>query len=318
MSSDQDNPDLLEPEQQPQSPERKSFIELTRKLASLPLDQAAASLETSAAIASISLRAAVEFLRAAPLAAQVFKATDLKLWGELGRRLAMGDYDANFFAEGVVQYEQVPHTLHGEILELCVRQMTLSTAVGKETFTILPAIVTEINDESFFKSILSIASEIARRSAKHSSDFLKSSVDVSAALKAEGDKAVIEKALDLAGAFAARAGGIAADAWAALPHAIADLSPVDAVRLLNRAREFLERGGGAALHILLSGGELLRRAPEIFDEWIKLLSVVAKHGNASLIAFVRSSPAFIRLLSINADRDEAVALALRVLSLTKE
>ncbi|HEY6244348.1 MAG TPA: hypothetical protein VIX17_10390, partial [Pyrinomonadaceae bacterium] len=320
MSSDQDNPDLLEPEQQPQSPERKSFIELTRKLASLPLDQAAASLETSAAIASISLRAAVEFLRAAPLAAQVFKATDLKLWGELGRRLAMGDYDAaaNFFAEGVVRYEHVPRTLHGEILELSVRQMTLSTAVGKETFTILPAIVAEINDESFFKSILSIASEIARRSAKHSSDFLKNSADVSAALKAEGDKAVVEKALDLAGAFAARAGGIAADAWAALPHAIANLSPVDAVRLLNRAHEFLERGGGAALHILLSGGELLRRAPEIFDEWIKLLSVVAKHGNASLIAFVRSSPAFIRLLSINADRDEAVALALRVLSLTKE
>jgi hypothetical protein len=317
MSTDQEN---LEPEHQPQSPERKSFIELTRKLASLPLDQAAAALETSAAIASISLRAAVEFLRAAPPASQVFKATDLKLWGELGRRLAMGDYDAaaNFFAEGVVQYEQVPRTLHGEILELCVRQMTLSTAVGKETFTILPAIVIEINDESFFKSILSIANEIARRSAKHSSDFLKSSAEVSAALKAEGDKAVVERALDLAGAFAARAGGIAADAWAALPRAIADLSPVDAVRLLNRAHEFLERGGGAALHILLSGGELLRHAPEIFDEWINLLSVVAKHGNASLIAFVRSSPAFIRLLSINADRADAVALALRVLSLTKE
>jgi len=318
MSSDQ-NPESLE-QGQPQSSERKSFIELTRKLASLPLDQAAAALETSAAIASISLRAAVEFLRAAPLAAQVFKAGDLKLWGELGRRLAMGDYDAAaiFFAEGVAQYEEVPRTLHEEILELCVQQMTLSTAVGKETFTILPGIVDEINDESFFRSILYIASEIARRSAKHSSDFLQSSADVAIALKTADDQSVTGKALDLAGAFAARAGGIAADTWAALPQAIADLSSADAIRLLNRAHEFLERGGGAALHILLSGGELLRRAPEIFDEWINLLWVVAKHGNASLIAFVRSSPAFIRLLSINADRDEAVALALRVLSLTEE
>ena len=319
MSSDQQNPDLLEQEQ-PQSPERKSFIELTRKLASLPLDQAAAALETSAAIASISLRAAVEFLRAAPLAAQVFKPSDLKLWGELGRRLAMGDYDAaaSFFAEGVARYAAVPRALHEQILELCVRQMTLSTAVGKETFATTPETVIEINDEHFFGEILSIAIEIARRSAKHSSDFLKSSAGVSATLKAVGDRAVTEKALDLAGAFAARAGGIAADAWAAVPLAIADVSPSNAIRLLKRAYEFLERGGGAALHILLSGGELLRRAPEIFDEWIDLLWVVAKHGNASLIAFVRSSPRFIRLLGSEMIRDEAVALALRVLSLTKE
>jgi hypothetical protein len=319
MGSNQDNPDPLEQEQT-QSPERKSFIELTRKLASLPLDQAAAALETSAAIASISLRAAVEFLRAAPLAAHVFKPADLKLWGELGRRLAMGDYDAaaSFFAEGVARYEGVPRALHEPILELCVRQMTLSTAVGKETFATTPDIVTEINDEPFFIEILSIATEIARRSAKHSSDFLKSSADVSTALNAVGDQVVTEKALDLAGAFASRAGGIAADAWAAIPLAIADVSPGDAVRLLNRAYEFLERGGGAALHILLSGGELLRRAPEIFAEWIDLLWVVAKHGNASLIAFVRSSPRFIRLLGSEMVRDEAVALALRVLSLTKE
>src|SRR5690242_7611142 len=107
MTSDQDSPELLQPE--PQSPERKSFIELTRKLAGLPLDQAAAALESSAAIASISLRAAVEFLRAAPLAARVFNASDLRLWAELGRRLAMGDYDAaaHFFSEGVAKYEQV-------------------------------------------------------------------------------------------------------------------------------------------------------------------------------------------------------------------
>jgi hypothetical protein len=94
----------------PQSAERQSFLELTRKLAGLPLDQAAAALETSAAIASISLRAGIEFLRAVPAASQVLTATELKSWGELGRRLAMGDYEAAvaFFAAGIEDYREGP------------------------------------------------------------------------------------------------------------------------------------------------------------------------------------------------------------------
>ena len=307
-------------QQEPQSAERKSFLELTRQLAGLPLDQAAAALETSAAIASISLRAGVEFLRAVPGAAQILQASELKSWGELGRRLAMGDYEAAaaFFAEGVEKFQDVPRSLHADIFQLCVRQMTLSTTVGKETFQAIPSLVADVNDEVLFKSIVGIATEIARRSAKHSAEFLKSSGDVCRAVVQVDNEQVTEKTLLLAGAFAARAGGIAADAWAALPEAVADLSSADAIRLVDRSTEFLERGGGAALHILLSGGELLRRAPEIFDDWIDLLWVVAKHGNASLVAFVRSSPRFIRLLGGETNRDEAVLLARRVLSLTTE
>lgn len=312
--SDSDNQD------QPQSAERKSFIELTRSLASLPLDQAAAALETSAAIASISLRAGVEFLRMTPAAAQVFQPSELRSWGELGRRLAMGDYEAasNFFAAGVEGYKAVPRTLHTDILQLCVRQMTLSTAVGRDTFQMLPSLVAEIDDEALFKSMLAIATEIARRSAKHSSEFLKHSAEVSIALKSLRDWEVTNSALELANAFATRAGGIAADAWSSLPEALAGLSVTNSLRLLTRANSFLERGGGAALHILHSGGEVLRNAPEIFDDWVSLLWTVAKHGNASLVAFVRSSPRFLRLLSIEASREKAIELALRVLSLTKE
>jgi hypothetical protein len=304
----------------PQSAERKSFLELTRSLASLPLDQAAAALETSAAIGSISLRTGIEFLRGAPAAAQILPASELKLWGELGRRLAMGDYDSavSFFAEGVEKYRDVPRTLYSEIFPLCVRQMTLSTSVGRETFQLIPDLVKEVDDEAFFKSTLDIATEISRRSAKHSSEFLKHSGEVSRALKEFDDAEVTAKALELAGAFAARAGGIAADAWAAIPQAIAGLNSEDVIQLFERSSEFLERGGGSALHILLSGGELLRRAPGIFSDWIELLWVVAKHGNASLVAFVRSSPRFIRLLNDDNNRTDAVQLARRVLSLTKE
>jgi len=303
-----------------ESIERQSFLELTRSIAGLPLDQAAAILETSASIAAISLRAGIEFLRAAPAAAQVLQPAELRVWGEMGRRLAMSDYETaiSFFVAGVEELQAVPPELLPAIFTLCTRQMTLSTTIGRETLYSLPKLITDIDDVEVVTSILEIATEIARRSAKHSAEFLRASTHVTEVLKSFADTEVTAAALALSGSFAARAGGIAADAWSAIPETLAELSPADAKRLLTSANAFLERGGGAALHILLAGGEILRRAPEIFDEWIELLWVVAAHGNASLVAFVRSSPGFLRLLGADMNRAEAIELSLRVLALTKE
>ena len=80
-------------------------------------------------------------------------------WGELGRRLAMGDYDnaVSFFGEGVENFRDVPRSLHHDIFQLCVRQMTLSTAVGRETFQLIPELVADVDDEPLFKSILAIS-----------------------------------------------------------------------------------------------------------------------------------------------------------------
>ena len=277
-------------------------------------------LESSTAIASISLRAALEFLRATPAAVQVLQPDELKAWAEMGRRLAMSNFEsaASFFAAGVEPLCDVPEELRPSIFALCARQIVLSTSVARETFQSLPAIVKEIGDVNTSRAILDIATEIARRSAKHSTEFINSSVNVSRGLREFKSAEVTEAALALAGAFAARAGGIAADAWLSLPAALNELPILDATRLLTRTSDFLERGGGAALQVLLSGGEILRRAPEIFDEWIDLLWVVAAHGNASLVAFVRSSPRFLRLLSESTTRTEAVNLSRRVLAFTKE
>jgi len=303
-----------------QSAERQSFLELTRSITSLPLDQTAAVLETSAAVAAISLRAGIEFLRAAPAAAQILQPAELRSWGEIGRRLAMADYESavTFFTEGVEPLRSLAPELRPALLLLCTRQMALSTVIGRETLHSVPALNTEIDDTTLFASILEIATEIARRSAKHSAEFLHASGNVAREIRNFHNESVTNAALALAGAFAARAGGIAADAWAVIPESLAQLSAANALRLLTAANDFLERGGGAALHILIAGGEILRRAPEIFDEWIALLWVVAAHGNASLVAFVRSSPAFIRLLNADTGRSAAVELARRVLELTKE
>jgi hypothetical protein len=308
-----------------ESLERQSFLELTRSIAGLPLDQAAAILETSASIAAISLRAGIEFLRAAPAAAHVLQPAELRAWGEMGRRLAMSDYETavSFFVAGVEDLQNVPPELLPAIFTLCTRQMTLSTTIARETFNSIPQLVAEIGDSDFrtgmvVEAVIEVAIEIARRSAKHSAEFLNSSAHVTEVLRSFGEPEVTQAALALATSFATRAGGIAADAWSAIPQALAELSPADAKRLLTGANDFLERGGGAALHILLSGGEILRRAPEIFDEWITLLWIVAAHGNAGLVAFVRSSPGFLRLLGGDMNRADAIELSQRVLTLTKE
>src|SRR5215213_6212153 len=251
---------------QHQSAERQSFLELTRSLTGLPLDQAAAVLETSASIAAISLRAGIEFLRAAPAAAHVLQPAELRAWGEMGRRLAMTDYESgvNFFLEGVESLRTVSPELRPPIFVLCTRQMVLSTAIGRETLRSLPSLAAEVDDDEILRAILDVATEIARRSAKHSAEFLNTGSTVSRELKSFQNAELTATALDLAGAFASRAGGIAADAWAVTPAAVAELGAADAIRLLKSTNDFLERGGGAALHVLIAGGEILRRAPERF------------------------------------------------------
>jgi hypothetical protein len=302
------------------SAERQSFLKLTRELASLPLDKSSAALETSAAIASISLRACVEFLRAAPGAAEVLEAPDLRAWGDLGRRLALSDVESaiTFFAEGVVHLREVPASVYPLVFQLCSRQITLSTQIAVETFRDLPALTKKLSDPELTTSLLEVASEIARRSAKHSAEFFNQTPEVLERLRKIKDPAVTKQGIALAAEFASRAGGIAADAWTALPVALANLKPPDALKLLNSTVGFLERGGGSALQVLIIGGDLLRTLPEIFDEWLMLLWAVAKHGNASLVAFVRSSPRFVRGLAHETDKPRLINLALRVIRLTRE
>ncbi len=309
-----------QPPSDARSIERQSFLELTRDMARLPLDQAAAALETGAAIAGVSLRAGIEFLRAAPDAAKVIRPAELRSWGEMGRRLAMSDVETaiTFFKTGVADLENLDAESRTVLFQLCLRQMSLANSVAYETFKSVPALASRFADQSLTFSILEVASEIARRSARHSAEFLNASPTVAQALHDFGVRDVTQKALSLAAAFASRTGGIATDAWANLPTALATLDSHRAKQLLDRTGEFLERGGGAALHLMLSGGEILRSLPEVFDDWIELLWTIAAHGNASLVAFTRSSPGFFQIISADADRNRSIELSRRVLTLTQE
>ena len=300
--------------------ERQSVLELTRGLTRLPLSISSAILETSASIGGISLRAAIEFLRAAPGAAEVLEVAELRAWGEMGRRLAMGDVETaiSFFLAGVDDLKSVPRSTHPVLFQVCTRQMTLSAANATDTLRRAPQLAESLDDSQVLFSSLEIAAEVARRSAKHSTDFLAATPEVVAALKKFSDPAVLEQAFQLASAFAFRAGGMAADAWAAIPNALENLNDRDALKLIASTDAFLERGGGGALNLMLAGGQVLRMAPDLFADWIELLKVVAQHGNASLVAFVRASPRFVRGFFSDQKSSDSISLMKRVIVLTME
>ena len=103
-----------------------------------------------------------------------------------------------------------------------------------------------------------------------------------------------------------------------MPAALAKLEIDDALLLIQQTTEFLDRGGGVALQVLTAGSEIVRTLPEIFNVWINLLLLVARQGNASLVAFVRGSPRFLNAIAKPVDHARAVALAQKTLTLTHE
>jgi nitric oxide reductase NorD protein len=322
--------------------ERRKMAGLLRDLGHLPLEHARAAIETLPSIAAVSLRAGIEFLRAAPLAAEVLEPAELRAWGELGRRLTMSDIETGvgFFLEGVTDFARVPQRARPFVFQVCARQMILSAVTATETFRSAPLLAQTIRTEQALRSIYEVAGEISRRSAKHSAEFLSAAPAIVAVLEKQStsfsggllpsgsgsqasgspplNDSLVKTAIELVKAFAERAGGIAADAWASLPDAIEGLDAESALKLIRRATNFLERGGGAALQVLIAGGDILRVLPECFDEWIDLLWAIAAHGNAGLVAFVRASPTFFQTITIQTDRTRATDLARRVMSLTRE
>jgi hypothetical protein len=324
--------------------ERRTIAGLLRALSHLPLDHARAAVETSAAIAAISLRASIEFLRVASDAAHVLEAAELRAWGEIGRRLTMAEVEAgvNFFAAGVGDFATVPSGVRPFVLQVCSRQMILSAGTAAQTFGAAPLLAAQVHDTDALRQIYEIAGAIARRSAKHSAEFLSSTPAVFESLRSNNqivsfrgglppagpssmaggspplDDSIVDVAVNLARSFAEHAGGIAADAWASLPSATKKLNREQSLRLMNRAMDFLERGGAPALQVLLSGGEVLRALPECFHDWIELLWAIAPHGNAGLVAFIRSSPQFFQTIATAESKQSAITLARQVLSLTRE
>ncbi|MBA2341753.1 MAG: VWA domain-containing protein [Pyrinomonadaceae bacterium] len=303
--------------------ERRTLIGLIRELKQLPGNTSRAAIETGAALASVSLRAGMEFLRVARQAAQVLDAGGLRQWGEMGRRLAItdGGASASFFAEGAAHLNSLPVHLRSLLFDICLRQMGLSIAVALDTFRRAPlTLAHNFPDARLLARFLAITNEIARRSARHSADFVNASTAVAARLEDfNEDKLIVgEAALNLAEVFALRAGGMASDLWVRVPVVLRGLDKDETLKLFGLAERFLERGGAIALGVLEAGGEVLRLLPEVFDEWTRLLETVVKDGNPVLNSLTRASPASLRGLFTRADRAHTTEIARRVITATIE
>ncbi|MET0752937.1 MAG: VWA domain-containing protein [Pyrinomonadaceae bacterium] len=280
---------------------KETFAGLARKLTKLSSEQKRAALEMSATLAGVSLRASREFVEAVPTAARVLSADDLRSWAEMGRRLAMGNADlgAKFFSGGVNDLKLVPEKARSLVFQISTRQLVLSSSIALETFELIPKLAKEIKDDELLAEILQLASEIANRSAKHSADFLQKTPQVAESLKKFGDekREVSRSVIALASHFANRTGGMTADLWANLPSVLEKISAESAVRLMEKAREFLEFGGSVTLHFVSAGSDVLQGTDAVFEDWCAVLQRIAKHGNAVLIAFLRATPKFFAQIS---------------------
>ncbi len=283
-------------ENETEASQKPTITGLARRLGQLSVEKKRAALEISAALAGVSLRVSREFVEAVPKAAKILSADDLRHWGEMGRRLAMGNADigAKFFTDGVSGLKKVPEPARSAVFQVCTRQLVLSSSISLETFQLIPDLAGEIGDDKLLSEILLLAVEIAQRSAKHSSEFLRNTPEVAHALaKFENEKDKVSAAiLALAAQFAERTGGMTADLWANLPSALEKISADEAVLLMDRASEFLEFGGSVTLHFVSAGSEVLASTPKAFDDWHLLARSIAKHGNAVLISFLRTTPKF--------------------------
>ncbi len=137
-------------------PKKPTITGLARRLGQLPAEKKRAALEISAALAGVSLRVSREFVEAVPKAAKVLSADDLRLWGEMGRRLAMGNADigAEFFLAGVAGLKDIPEAARPAVFQVCTRQLVLSSSTALETFRLIPELAAEIDNDDLLTQIL--------------------------------------------------------------------------------------------------------------------------------------------------------------------
>src|SRR5260221_326370 len=81
-----------------------------------------------------------EFLPAVPNAAQVLGASELRAWGDMGRRLAMSDVETavTFFNFGVAELKDLAPDAQAILFQLCSRQMSLANIVATRTLRSVP------------------------------------------------------------------------------------------------------------------------------------------------------------------------------------
>jgi hypothetical protein len=264
---------------------------IARRIGALPYEQVKAALDSAISIASASLRASVEMLKVAPEVSRLIDAGDMRLWGEIGKRLSATSQESSvdFFHSSPSVLESLDAGLRPPVLRLVSKQAALSSNTAVQSFKNAPSLIESIHDTERVAQILSICLELARQSVKHSNDLLRAAPQVLANLNAsfEDRRAeMIDRALALTSSFAYKSGGTAADFFAELPEVTSFASRESLDNLFSITEAYLDRSGGVALQYFKAASRVLSMAgDEAFNRWTSVAQRVALQGNAASYHF---------------------------------
>jgi hypothetical protein len=291
---------------------------LTAKLRLMPADRILIVLDLAASLAAISLRSALEFLISAPEAARYLGPSELRVWGDTGKRLAATSADAavEFFQASSSVLSNISTPFRLRALTLVARQAALSTTLALDCFKSFPDILAAFNDNPLTARILNICYEVSQHSVKHSCDLLKAAPQVIAHLESidEGDKRLTNQMLDLTGSFVHRSGGTAAEFFTSIPEALTARTRSSWQKLFEYTYTFLDKSGGVALQYFRAAGKILTLADQqAFERWTQLSLLVVAQGNATGYHFLKISPKIFTALARFKDSEKNASVVNSVL-----
>jgi nitric oxide reductase NorD protein len=294
---------------------------LAKRLGVLPAERMLLTTDIGISLAALNLRAAVEMMKASPEVSRLIDTGDMRIWGEIGKRLSATSAEAaaTFFQSSAAVIEAVGEDLRSPVLRLVNKQAALSANTAMDSFKGAPQIIRAIGDGETAAQMLTISLELARHSVKHSHDLFIAAPQVLAQIKASGDDALVRRALALTASFAYRSGGTAAEFFSDLPavFSAAERQPVE--KLFAITESYLDRSGGVALQYFKAASRVLTIAGvDSFERWTDLAKRVALQGNAASYHFMKQSPQIIAELAARARANRRAEVIAAVLEIVEE
>ncbi len=270
-----------------------------KRLSPLPYERVLLITDIAIALAATNLRAAVEMLKAAPEVSRLVVTADMRVWGEIGKRLSATNAEtaASFFQSSATTLESIGEKMRPPVLRLVNKQAALSGGTAMGSFRAAPSIISAIGDEETVSQVLNICLELSRHSVKHSNDLFVNAPQVIARLDPNGDSEgaeMVRHALALTSSFAFRSGGTAAEFFTELPSVVSNADRHAVEKLFDITEGYLDRSGGVALQYFKAASRVLTIAGEqSFERWTALAKRVALQGNAASYHFMKQSPQVI-------------------------
>ncbi len=297
---------------------------LVKRLAGLPYERVLLTTDIGVMLAATNLRAGVEMLKAAPEVSRLIDASDIRVWGEAGKRLSATSADTavGFFQSSAAILGSIPEDMRSPVLRLVNKQAALSANTAIECFRSAPSVISTIKDQEDAAQILTICLELARHSVKHSNDLFLAAPQVISQIESHGDEQsgkLIKRALTLTSSFAFRSGGTAAEFFSELPSVIIGAEHASVERLFDITESYLDRSGGVALQYFKAASRVLTIAgKDSFERWTALAKRVALQGNAASYHFMKQSPHIVADLAARVGAQRRAQVVSAVLEIVEE